>query len=93
MNKQITGVWIFNGANAKLPGGIFSEREKAESWIMKHRLTGILTLYPLDQGIYDWAINNNFFAVKKENQSQPEFIQGFTSASQEHSPYEDGELA
>jgi hypothetical protein len=33
----------------------------AEKWIHKNRLTGTLTQYPLDVGIYDWAIDNQFF--------------------------------
>jgi hypothetical protein len=64
----------------------------AEDWIAQYSLTGVLTEYPLNVGAYDWAIKMNFFVVKNEAQAQPEFIQKFTTASQEHYHYEDGRL-
>ena len=85
-------VWVFNGFNSRFPSGIFSDREKAEVWIKSHNLTGVLTLYPLDQGLYEWAIKKEFFIVSKEVEKTPEFVQKFTSASQEHYHYENGSL-
>ena len=92
MVNKMAGIWVFVGSNAKFPSGIFSEKEYAQDWIKKYNLSGVLTLYPLDQGIYDWAINNNTFSVKKESEMTPEFIQRFTSAAQEHYHFENGEL-
>jgi hypothetical protein len=51
-------------------------------------LTGILTRYPLDISAYDWALETGAFRVKKPEQSSAEFIQKFTSASQEHYHYD-----
>jgi hypothetical protein len=48
-------------------------------------------MYPVNEGAYDWAINNNFFEAKTDDQAQPSFIQKFTCASQEHFHYENGE--
>ncbi len=93
MDNQIKKVWVFNGANGKFPSGVFTKKEHAENWIKKYKLSGLLTLYPLDHGVYDWAIANDFFSIKKEHEKQPEFIQRFSSASQEHFHYENGELA
>lgn len=90
--ERVTGVWLFNGANSKFSSGVFSSKEKAEDWIKKYRLSGVLTLYPIDQGVYDWAIANNSFSVKNEHEKQSEFIQKFSSATQEHYHYENGEL-
>jgi len=83
-------VWVFVGVNGRFPSGVFSTKEIAQDWIREHGLSGLLTLYPLDQGVYDWAINNHMFSVKKESERYPEFIQRFTSASQEHYHYENG---
>ncbi len=85
-------VWVFNGSNSKFPSGIFTEKEIAETWIKKYRLSGILTRYPLDEGVYDWAISNGSFSIKKGEETTPEFIQKFSSASQEHYHYENGSL-
>ena len=83
-------VWIFNGPKGQFPSGAFSSREEAERWIQKHRLSGCLTAYPIDVGVYDWAVAAGFFAPKRDDQRAPEFIQCFSSASQEHYHYEEG---
>ncbi|MBI1281300.1 MAG: hypothetical protein GC179_24445 [Anaerolineaceae bacterium] len=88
---MIDEVWLFNGTNAQFPSGIFSSRERAEEWIQKHRLSGILTKYPVDISVYDWAIENGLFRVKDEEKKTANFIQRFSSASQEHYHYENGE--
>lgn len=64
----------------------------AENVIRKNKLTGILTKYPLDVFIYDWAIENNYFTPKKDSEETIEFKQKFTSSSQEHFHYEAGKL-
>ena len=66
-----------------------SSIKNAEDWISKHRLSGVLTKYPVDIGIYDWDIENNKFVPKKESQFTHDFIGGFSSATQEHYHYED----
>ncbi len=83
-------IWIFQGAKSNFANGVFSSKANAEEWICKHQLSGILTLYPLDVGVYDWAIENGFFTTKKDYQTSPEFIQRFSSASQEHYHYQNG---
>ena len=51
-------IWIFDGVGSQFPNGVFTTRELAEAWIIKHRLTGTLTQYPIDVGVYEWAIEN-----------------------------------
>lgn len=85
-------VWLFYGAGARFASGAFSDQKEAMEWIEKHKLTGLLTKYPLDVGVYEWAIKNEFFSPKKEHESTPEFIQRFTCANQEHYHFEDGVL-
>lgn len=85
-------LWIFNGSNSRFCSGVFSSKENAERWICHYELSGLLTLYPIDESAYDWAIKNNLFSPSKENERSAEFIQKFTSSSQEHYHYENGKL-
>jgi hypothetical protein len=84
-------VWVFCGTKATSPSGVFQTKEEAESWIRANRLSGTLTLYPVGIGAYNWAVQEGLFKPKKAEHSLPSFIQSFTSASQEHYHYEDGE--
>jgi hypothetical protein len=86
-------VWVFNGARSQFPSGVFSERKLAEAWIKGYKLTGVLTAYPLDTGVYTVALGKGWFKPKSEDQRSPEFIGRFSSASQEHYHYETGEPA
>ena len=87
----MNSVWVFNGARSQFPAGVFSERALAEAWIKQYKLTGVLTAYPLDKGVYDEAVDNSWFKPQREDQRSPEFIGRFSSASQEHYHYENGE--
>ncbi len=87
-------VWLFNGSGGRFVGGAFTTLEKAEKWINKHKLTGLLTKTPLDEGVFDWAVTNNMHNLKPEllnkKKSDPDFIGSFSTASQEHFHYENG---
>jgi hypothetical protein len=83
-------VWVFNGAKASFPSGIFSDLDRAERWIDEHQLTGTLTDYPLDTGFFEWAIAKGSFRPGKPHEASAEFVGRFTSASMEHHHYEDG---
>ena len=89
MNMSI--VWVFNGGRNPFPSGVFRQRQHAEAWIRQHRLTGTLTAYPLDIGVYHWAIEQGHFKLKTDKHSTPAFIESFSSAAQEHYHYENGE--
>jgi hypothetical protein len=82
--------WIFQAANTSFPGAVFSSRERAEKWISEHQLSGILTCYPVDIPVYDWAVAKGYFRPKNELQESGKFIGNFTCASLEHYHYEDG---
>jgi hypothetical protein len=86
----MTIVWIFNEVRSTFPSGVFTQREAAESWIREHGLSGTLTAYPVDIGTYDWAVRIGHFSPKGDDQRSAEFIQRFSSASQEHYHYEHG---
>lgn len=84
-------VWVFCGSRATFPSGVFPSKESADSWIRKNLLTGTLTEYPVGVGVYDWAVQGGLFNPKKPEHSLPQFIQSFSSASQKHFHYENGE--
>lgn len=83
-------VWIFSGSGGRFASAVFSEKKNAVAWIERHRLSGMLTKYPLNIGVYDWAIAGRSFTPKTAEHASPEFIGRFTSAGQEHYHYEDG---
>jgi hypothetical protein len=83
-------LWIFNGANTKLPAAVFSSEELAAAWIKQNRLSGTLTQYPLDMSALDWATESGWFQPSKPHHAEPSFIQSFTSASQPHRHFTDG---
>lgn len=83
-------VWVFSGEGSHFPSGVFTELELAEEWIRKHGLTGCLTSYPLNIGVYEWAIEKGYFTPKKESYKTAEFIGGFSSAYTDHYHYESG---
>lgn len=89
--NTMNDVWIFSGSG-RVASGAFETRELAEVWIAHHKLNGLLTRYPLNAGVYDWAIQARLFTPSRPYQSEPKFIGSFTSASLEHYHYEDGVL-
>jgi hypothetical protein len=90
MKEDMKDVWIFHGEGGRFSSGVFDSLKKAEEWIGRGNLSGILSQYPVNKGIYDWALENEYFEIKTEKQSTPKFIQTFTSGSQEHYHFENG---
>jgi hypothetical protein len=86
-------IWVFNGGGNPFPSGVFSQHQHAEVWIRQHHLTGTLTAYPLDIGVYHWAIEQGHFKPKTDKHNTPAFIGSFSSAAQEHYHYENGECS
>jgi hypothetical protein len=64
--------------------------EIAEEWIKKNKLSGVLTWYPIDIGVYEWVIAQDYWKPTNEYQSESEFIQKFSSAYTGHYHYENG---
>lgn len=93
--NNFDSVWVFNGVGGNVPGGVFTTLQAAESWIGKYSLTGVLTNMPLNKGVFDWAIENNLHNLSaerlEEKRNDPELIGSFSSASQQHYHYENGE--
>ena len=91
--EGLEGVWVFNGSagRAAFPGGVFRTQAAAEAWIAKHRLSGTLSWYPLDVGMYDLAVDKGWFQPKTPAHASARFIGGFSSEVPPHFHYEDGE--
>ncbi|MDO5098762.1 MAG: hypothetical protein Q4D85_08375 [Corynebacterium sp.] len=83
-------VWVFQGERARFPSAVFSSKETAIDWIARHRLSGMLSKYPVDIPVYEWSIAANFFTPRREEHRTPEFIQSFSSACIEDSQYING---
>ena len=83
-------VFVFNGNASTFPSAVFTDRQRATAWIAHHRLTGTPTEYPVDVGVYDWAVGNGDFTPKREDHQTPHFIGKFSSAAQWHAHFEDG---
>jgi hypothetical protein len=90
MDSPERSVWVFLGERAHWPSGVFTSRETAVQWIAEHRLTGMITEYPVDVGVYDWAVKTGAFSPSKPKHSEPEFIGGFTTATQNPWHFTDG---
>ena len=82
--KKMNMVYTFQGNQANFTSAIFSHYEFALEWIKKHKLSGILTEYPLDYPIYEWAIDNGYFKPKNDHHTNSSFIGHFTSVRQKH---------
>lgn len=83
-------VWVFHGAEARFASAVFRERSQAIAWIERRALSGVLTRYPLDVSVYDWALASGHFKPKSQAQSEARFIGAFSSAAQEHLHFENG---
>lgn len=90
MTSDFGRIWVFNENKSKFPGGLFTSKQSAEVWIRQHRLSGTLTLYPLDVGVYDLFVEREWFKPSKARHLTARFIGGFTDASQDHEHYVHG---
>jgi hypothetical protein len=86
------GVWVFHGEGGRLASAVFTTVEKADAWVAEHKLSGLLTWYPLDTGIYQWVIAKGYWTPKRKEHYEPRIIQGFSSYVHHHH-YENGRRA
>jgi hypothetical protein len=89
-DADVADVWVFQATGARLPCGLFRTREGAEEWILLHRLSGLLSGYPLDIGLYEWALATGRFTPKSDESNSPRFVGTFNRAV-DHYHFEDGE--
>jgi hypothetical protein len=89
--SKLSTIWVFHGEDAMFASAVFTEQSLAEAWIKQHSLSGVLTEYPLDVGIYEWVISKGYWKPKFPSHKSARFIGRFTSASQKHDHYRNGE--
>ncbi|MBM0124557.1 DUF7710 domain-containing protein [Pimelobacter simplex] len=87
-----TTVWVFHGDDARHASGVFSSKLSALEWVERHRLTGLLTEYPLDVGVYDDAVARGLFKPSRDHHGSPRHIASFSPGRAEHVHLVDGRL-
>ncbi|OTG80402.1 hypothetical protein [Acinetobacter sp. ANC 4648] len=92
MHSSSDSVFVFNFNKACFSSAVFSSFTLANIWIKKNYLSGVLTEYPLNQGSYDWAIEQGYFKVKSPIDRSPVFIGSFISVYQKCWHFMDGEV-
>ena len=90
MSRADNRIWVFQGSGSRNVSACFSGKENAERWIRQYALSGLLTAYPIDQPVYDWAVQSQIIRPTKDEQQTAQFIQNFSSAHLEHYHYEAG---
>jgi hypothetical protein len=78
---QIEGaarVWIFHGDRAAFASGVFLTHATGLAWAARHRLTGILTEYPVGEGCYDQAVRQGRFRPSKPRHGSPGHVAAFS---------------
>ena len=80
-------MWVLN-CGGSFPCGVFETKEAAEDIIKKYKLTGVLTQYPVNMLVIDWAIENNCLS---ESARTTEDAGTYATAYQKHYHYENGE--
>ena len=84
-----TYIYVFSGEGGGFPGGVFDSIENAENWIALHNLTGVLSFYPLNTGVFDWAVSNGFVKPEMAAKTTSRRIANYESYL-DHAHYENG---
>ena len=82
--EAVSTVWIFHGDNARFASGVFDGKDEALAWIAGHRLTGVLTEYPVGGGCYDIAVAGGQFRPTRPHHGSPAHVARFSPAVSEH---------
>ncbi len=83
-------VWVFVGDQARNTSGVFTSLELAENWISRHSLTGLLTHYPLNEGVFDWVVRTTRVKESFARGASAGIIGSFCSHL-DHFHYQNGE--
>lgn len=81
--------WVFHGDTSRFANAVFAKRQDAESWIAKHRLSGLLTEYPINHGMFDIAASLNLIPKNIAAAASPQYIQQYVLGIS-HGHYENG---
>jgi hypothetical protein len=70
--------------------GIFHSLEDASAWAARHRLTGIVTEYPLGDGCFDVAVRERRLSPSKLHHGTPANVAAFSPGWTRHVHIVDG---
>ena len=73
---ELERVWVFHGKPYRFPSGIFTSPVAANFWIAQHRLSGCLAEYPVNTGLFDWAVAQGHHKPKAGDET-PKHIANF----------------
>lgn len=93
MTDKPAMVWIFHGDGARFASGVFRSREEGTTWIAEHKLTGVLTEYPLGVGAYDDAVARGLFRPTRDHHGTAAHIAQFSPGRTEHIHFVEGDPA
>lgn len=86
-------VWVFHGDGARFASGVFRSHEEGTAWVAQHKLTGVLTEYPLGVGAYDDAVERGLFRPTRDHHGTSAHIAQFSPGRTEHVHFIDGAFA
>jgi hypothetical protein len=96
-DRRALSVWVLTptssatGDTGYQPKAVFSMAQVAAAWIASQRATCMLTEYPVDISVYEWATGRGYFTPTRDDQRASAFIETFSDASQAHCHFEDGQ--
>jgi hypothetical protein len=89
-------VWVFNGEKGMMihtiPSVVFVSMEQGQEWVQKNNLTGLLTMYPVNQSLADWSIEQGVFVPKWDMHYHRLFLGQFTYIGQPRVMFESGRM-
>ncbi len=92
--KPESNIWVFLGDGGNFPSAAFNDFKSIEKWVSDNKLTGMISALPMNQGFFDWAVENDAISMKEEKialkKKDSRFIATFTTASIDHWHYENG---
>ncbi len=83
-------VWVFHGDGARHAAAIFNTEDDGSRWIALHKLSGILTEYPVGDGCYDIAVSEGRFRPSKPHHGTASHIASFSPGWTRHVHFEHG---
>ena len=90
MKSRASGVYVFHGTGARFAAAVYEAFAEAAADIENHKLSGMLTWYPVGRTVYDHAVEEGLFTPKRV--ADGKFVQSFTSAMLDHHHFEDGQI-
>lgn len=83
-------VWVFHGEGARFASGVFDSDVEGLAWAARHRLTGLLSEYPVGDGCYDIATRDGHFRPTRPHHGSPDHVAQFSPGWTRHVHVRDG---